>query len=135
MPSGSRATIMELLWVDVTVRNTDLIGAGDEVDFTLSMGSVPTGIQRLGNPICIANVNLDTSLVGAASALLVKNPIRYSFQDKNGFGYLYAGDSFNVAGLSTGQAAAVQYQWRLYYRFVNVSITEYVGIVQSQQST
>ena len=132
---GGRATIMELLWVDVDLRNTDLIAAGDEVFFGITIGSAPTGATRVGNSRAVMMVGYDMSVGASPGTFAVPTPIRYNLQDTSGFGYLLASDAFHSWADSNGQAAAVIVNWRMYYRFVTVSVEEYIGIVQSQSST
>ncbi len=132
---GGRATIMELLWIDVDIQNADLIAAADEVNFGITLGSAPTGVTRIGNSRAVMGMSVDMQVGATPGTFGLQLPRRYDFQDKSGFGYLLAADAFHTFGDSTTQAAAVQYQWRLFYRFVSVSVEEYIGIVQSQSST
>ena len=132
--SGASSTIMELLYLELDVRNTDFTTTADEVEFGISLGSTPTVVVGIQAASSILNVHLDLTLTTSGAVLLVM-PIRHSLQEENGFGYLLAADTINTTGNSAGMAAATQFRWRLYYRFVNVSLTEYIGIVQSQSQT
>lgn len=60
-------------------------------------------------------------------------PIHISLSDQNGNGVLVATDKLFVVGGNVGALTAGSYVAKILYRLVNVGITEYVGIVQSQQ--
>lgn len=130
--SGSRrSTIMEFLWVDLDYASTDLIDVGDELNFVISTGSAPSAILPLSNGSVLAMKTI--LLTGKTSGIpILETPVRIDLTDKNGFGQLVATDRVNISGDSNGQAAAVKFNWRIYYRYVTVGAEEYIGIVQSQ---
>ena len=132
--SGATSTIMELLYLELDVRSTDFLVTADQVEFGISVGSSPSAVIGINNPSAVLQVSLDYALATSGSVLL-HMPIRHSLQEENGFGFLLAADTINTTGNSVGMAAATIFRWRLYYRFVNVSLTEYIGIVQSQSQT
>jgi len=132
--SGATSTIMELLYLELDARNTDFLVTGDSVEFGISVGSTPASVIGIHQAQAVLAINLDYALATSGSVLL-NMPIRHSLQEENGFGFLLAADTINTTGVSAGMAAATQFRWRLYYRFVNVSLTEYIGIVQSQSQT
>ncbi len=130
--SGNKATVMELLWVDLQLNVTDFVAAGDNAAFSMSIGTAPTTVtSRLDDPRTITSFFQEAS----AAATMVNMDHRIELQSLDGYGTLLASDSFNVSGVTTGQAAAVQYDFRLYYRFVEISIAEFVGLVQSTQAS
>ncbi len=61
-------------------------------------------------------------------------PITIDLTDNNGNGVLIATDKIFVVEGSVAAAAVSQTHCKITYRQVNVGITEYVGIVQGQQS-
>lgn len=124
---------MELLWVVLDVDNLDVTADGDYWDFSITLGSPPASPLNIGNPRVI--IRGQEQYFSLTPPVKVTLPQRFNLQSKDGFGYLLAADTFNVNGISGGQAAAVAFSWRIYYRFVDVSIDEYVGIVQSQQQS
>lgn len=130
---GRRATIMELLWVDVTLTGGTLNADNESVIFEMTIGSAPTALLGLGDPRTIQSIRRQMYML-TTGASVVLNPIRFSFQDANGFGYLLATDAFNVSIQGAATSAAFTANWRLYYRFVDVDVEEYVGIVQSTQT-
>jgi hypothetical protein len=135
---GTKATIMELLWVDFSFDNIDLGSQDDRVTFAMGTGATPETSPQIefDNP----NVLFEfkelyhfTRVGDGASGTLASWPKRYDFQSKTGYGFLVASDNLWVIVSSVGMAGALTVQARLFYRFVDVDVKEYVGIVQSSQ--
>jgi hypothetical protein len=59
-------------------------------------------------------------------------PVTIDLTDSNGNGMLIATDSLYVVAANVSGTAS-EAICKVFYRLVNVGITEYVGIVQSQQ--
>lgn len=64
------------------------------------------------------------------------SPFRYDFQSKDGFGFLLPSDAFHMSSQIIGPAVSgpTLVNWRLFYRFVQIPIEEFVGLVQSFQT-
>lgn len=131
--SGRRPTVMEILWIDLQPSALDLIVDSDLVQCMFTTGGVPTSMLGISDGSVIGKIVLDTQLTTSGETIL-KLPIRIKLQSEDGYGQLLASDAFHVSASSTGQAAATVWQWRMYYRFVQVPVTEYIGIVQSENS-
>lgn len=133
-----RQRIMEFLWVDCRITGFEFNDDADEVNFSITVGSPPTAQKTLSNSECVAFLSgithLDAAGGGTPSSLSTLFPWRYDMQDKLGFGQLVATDRININLGSNGQTGANTWQWRIYYRWVSVSLEEYLGIVQSQLS-
>ena len=131
--AGNKATVMELLFLETDITTT-LNAAGESVVAQFSIGAIPTAGLAFNDPRLFAQ-RQNTMLMLTTGATLLNNPERYEFQSRDGFGYLLASDSFNVSidGVSTGVANILQ--WRLYYRFVDIPLAEFVGLVQSTQQS
>lgn len=135
----SRSTITEFLWVDYyflggvadtsfhnwafltpQTARTDAETA-DQASLTVDISNTSNfGFVFHQNILTTSGVNINTQ------------PFRYNFTDENGNGFLYAGDKmFLVAGNISSPTACVA---KVCYRMVDVSLEEYIGIVQSQQS-
>ncbi len=74
---------------------------------------------------------------GTAQALSCKwapQPLVQDYEDGAGHGLLLATDSIWVYFITDNFALQSSFFLRLYYRFKNVSLEEYIGIVQSQQA-
>lgn len=128
--STTRPTIMEFLYILVQIDGTDLIANGDDVSFSIRQGGVPTGVGNYSSSDVIAHLKLENALVTSGMQLR-PTPIKIDMETKSGYGQLVASDTVHVSMASTGQAGACIANFRIYYRFVQVPVTEYVGIVQS----
>lgn len=139
----SKATILEFLWVDWYI---DIRDIGDTTSISWAFLST-TALRTDDETSTLATLNEDVLDPRTfALALLNRNfttsglsqfymPFHIDLTDNNGNGILVATDSIvithgNVNGTLAGSAIA-----KIGYRLVNVGITEYVGIVQSQQAT
>lgn len=132
--TGNKATVMELLWVDILVSNTDFLAAGDDLNFQMAMGSIQTAPLDFNDTRVFMAKFAEHSFVTSGMTTLTW-PQRYDFQSQDGYGYLLASDSFRVSATSTGQAGALIFNWRLNYRFVDIPLSEFIGIVQSTQAS
>jgi len=132
--SGNKATVMELLWIDLQWDGTDLIDVGDVVSGSMNTGVPPTATTDLSDPRTLVVSRWEMGLT-TSGASLFKQPERHEMQSLDGYGTLLASDSFHVAATSVTQAAAVILNWRIYYRFVEITVAEFVGLVQSTQQS
>jgi len=133
--TGNKAVVMELLWVEIDIHNLQFNAASETTFFSLSTGMAPTVTTNdLSDGNCLAYLSMEMDLLTTGAALHTM-PQRYDFQSQDGFGLLLAADAFHCSLLSTSTGVALQAHCRLYYRFVHIPIFEYVGLVQSQQSS
>ena len=132
--SGNKATIMEILEVQYYFPNIDMKDDGDQVFASLRMGPEPSNIGHVAEPNVIDVMYLESRLT-TSGATLTLLPIIHKLQTHDGYGFLVATDSFYASVNSNNIGTAVTCNFRVYYRFVTVSITEYIGIVQSQQQS
>ncbi len=134
---GNKATILELLWLVGDVHNIVFSIANEFVEWGIKTGATPTSAAegRIGNGNVIAHKKQSLHIVASGGGI-VESDIIFDFQSKDGFGMLLATDSFH-AWMFNGQTGIEKLtgDFRLYYRFVQVPVTEYIGIVQSQQSS
>jgi len=132
--TGNRATVMELLYVDFVGEGTDMNGIGDRLQFQMFLGTSQSVILSWADTRVFMHYQLDVSGLTSGFAQITW-PRRFSFMDERGFGYLLAADSFRTSADTTGQAGAVTFAWKLYYRFVDIPLSEFIGIVQSTQAS
>lgn len=120
---------MEFLWADIALAGADFAADGDNVTFTVSTGAPPSAQGNLsdGQTLMFFQEILDSVAVDRD-----RWPTRLQLQDINGYGQLVATDRVNINASSSGMAAAITWNWRIYYRYVTVGAEEYIGIVQSQ---
>ncbi len=133
MMGRNNARVMELLWADWEINGN--LNAGNEAIFVeFSIGIAPTAQLGMADPSVFIRYRLEINILGRSVSGLYTTPYRYNFQSSDGFGYLLATDAFNVGigSENTGNTSAIA--WKLFYRFVDVPMSEFVGIVQSQQN-
>jgi len=134
---GNKATVMELLYMDLVIDNIDLIAFDDRLRFQMTLGTTQGSMLAWSDTRVFINYDL---LIGGANAtpgalFITQYPWRYQFQTNDGFGYLLAADAFRVSAETVGMAAATNFHFKLYYRFVDIPLTEFIGIVQSTQAS
>ena len=132
--SGNKATVMELLWVDTEWEGTDIVASGDFLQVGMSIGAVPTAVLSLSDPRTIITSFQEFSALTSGGNFL-QTPLRSELQSTDGFGALLASDAFHVSALTGGMAGASSVHWRVYYRFVEITVAEFVGLVQSTQQS
>lgn len=129
---ATSATIMEFLYIDIDDGGTtDMSTTGDAIELGFSIGAPPTAAV----PSITSSTTIQTyskRIVGAAGSMVANEyPYRINLQDANGYGFLVAADTLNVSADSTGMGLPIVWNFRIYYRFVTIPISEYVGIVSS----
>jgi len=130
---GNKATVMEFLWVEVFPVGASLTEPTDELLFGLSVGLNPTTFQLISNPQVVMNAGW--RFMGVEGANAERIMWRHNFQDEQGHGFLVASDTFNAYAQRVTFDGEVALPFRIYYRFVDISVFEYIGIVQSSTQT
>jgi len=137
---GNRATVMELLYFDLRLDGITFDIEDADVHFQMTLGTVQTAILGWADTRVIMDFKFGVTnlplLVSASSVIISPGmPWRYQFQTMDGFGYLLASDTFRVSmttnDMPVGLAVA---NWKLFYRFVDIPLAEFIGIVQSTQA-
>ena len=128
--SSSRAQVIELLGIDVFWPKGDL-GSADQIDIQLSTSS-KTALSTLDDPDVVIRDYKENNLVGAAGMYEVTGYKRYDFTDGAGHGIIIATPQLFWAVQGTSQGSALTLAGRLFYRFKNVSLTEFVGLSLQQ---
>ncbi len=135
-----RATIMEVLkvWFYVGMRDfadsTATVGAyltTVALRQTSDTASISEILGDLAAPFVFATVMKQRALT-TSGAWPVDNPVTIDMTDSNGNGYLVATDRMFMTSFDVSGTAAQEATVKILYRMVNVGITEYVGIVASQ---
>lgn len=138
---GNKAIVMELLFLDVDYHNLKLDAGDEEVFYALSLGAPPITLSAAylsrGNTICAGAIECIEKSAGASGIGMthVIKPVRYNFQTTDGYGFLLATDAFNAVVDSSNTGIQNTVFFRLYYRFVQIPVTEFIGLVQSQQGS
>jgi len=141
---GGSAQVMEVLKCELSsgaaVTLTLSASAVNTLDVYLSTRSFgttePNSSDHDGN--IIADWHWKTSLQGTAANVYgpsIQFPMTIDLTDGAGHGLLVATDTVYVGAIQTGTNAPITGNLvvRLLYRWKNVSIQEYIGIVQSQK--
>lgn len=130
--SGTKATVMELLWAEILFPSIDLTAATSNVTAFFSIGTPPTNVLAFNNPRLFVEVRRDAHFT-TSGAFVTQQPFIYNMQSMDGHGYLLAAESFHVSVFSANTNIANPIQWRLFYRFIDIPLSEFIGLVQSTQ--
>ena len=137
---GNKATVMELLYCDIKFTNITLNSVNANVFFQMTLGSTQNQLLRWSDTRVFLDwrVGVNEAPFGGTNVnhfIHQGVPFRYQFQTLDGFGYLLAADSFKIAVDSTNQSSNTAIiDFKLYYRFVDIPLSEFIGIVQSTQA-
>ena len=137
MGSRDSATVMEILKVWFYVGIQDASDPSSRLSGNLSTAlirsqddpvSLVTQVNDVINATVFASVWADRQ--GASFAVVL--PLEIDLTDNNGNGVLIATDKIFVTTSMLANTVVSDSVVKILYRMVNVGITEYVGIVQSQ---
>ncbi len=135
--SGQRATVMELLWIEFLFPNIKMEAPNTALMGIFTIGTTPTVVLPYNNPRVFAEVRLDAHVITAGAdgraTMFTRQPWIFQMQSKDGHGYLLAAESFHVSIFSTATAQVNILEWRMYYRFIDIPLSEFIGLVQSTQ--
>jgi hypothetical protein len=135
-----RAIVLEVLKIHTTLdpifridplvasQCTQFVSIGTDLG-NLAVNSTTVFFRREINQITSS-----TSVSGAGGGFAAVSSTEWAdLTDGAGHGYLVATDSIGVRYDSVATGVQTSCQIRLFYRFKEVSLQEYIGIVQSQQ--
>jgi hypothetical protein len=130
---SGRATVMEMFKVFFSTNQaTPALTNADFVLFLLCTKNpgvtVPANALGDSSVIAAAQATVDFTTSGA---LIYEQPVAYDFTDGAGHGILIATDTLYLQ-FSNSSGASCAGQARIVYRFKEVGVEEYIGIVQSQ---
>lgn len=138
LQNSGRAQVMEVLKVFFQCSNIGNSAPGytsATQSTILTTKSFPSPVG-LAEPTCFASFEKSSQSAFTAAGTFKadqEEPYVFDCTDGAGHGVLIASDNIFIQ-LSSGNTGAVQSaQVKILYRWKDVSITEYVGIVQSQQ--
>ena len=137
----TKATVFEILRIDYYPNITDAADVSStEAAFMSTQAlrtqndtcSLVTLAEDVLDPVGFGFV-MQTTSVSTNGGWTKEYPISYDFTDQNGNGIIIATDRLFFHIGSVGNTAVGTGAAKILYRLVNIGITEYVGIVQSQQ--
>lgn len=145
LQQGNRAQVIEVLKIFIDRPLPEGSGSTSEVinEYALAFSTKPQTV--LGNTASnfsfadaaifafdrVASLNAFTT--GGTYTAVYDNTRVIDLTDGSGHGLLIGTDNIYICGDTAGVAAAVTWEFRILYRWKNVGMTEYVGMVQSQQ--
>lgn len=130
LPQGNKAQVMEVLKVYYDHNNTG------EVDQTLNCflttASFGTTAITAAEPRVFSFFRKTVQLT-TSGMYIEQFPFTHDLTDGAGHGILIATDSIFMQAVSATTGAANTFRIKILYRWKNVLLPEYIGIVQSQQ--
>ena len=129
-----KSIVMELLGVQFLATTTPATAASYRMAvLTTNPNAFTTLTNICADPRVLANW-LQWTVVGGTSGIAYVDQSKYvSLTDDAGHGILVATDQMYLFSYSAGTGVANEFVARVEYRFKEVSLEEYIGIVQSQQ--
>lgn len=139
--TGTKVAVMEVLKVYVWLPDTLVTGAVETTYMaTINFGTKDFGtsnLVRAGEPTVFALLtvlrNGAFTVGGTYSVAAVPLPVTMDLTDGIGHGILVASDYIYVQLDTAGHGGLASAYFKILYRIKNVALTEYIGIVQSQQ--
>jgi len=141
--TNGKSIIMEVLKVYLQLPDIDLdAAAATSRVFSISMGTVSRAtstpvVAVLDDPRTFLAVvkTIRNAFTAAGTGMLddSTDPVVVDLTDGAGHGILIATDNIFIQANTTNQTAANAFAFKILYRFKEVSLVEYIGIVQSQQ--
>jgi len=136
---GNKVTVMEVLKLYLWFPTEAINNAAEthqRAGITMSTKDFAAVYATSSEPTVIAKLmwtgwSAFTALYPNTNMLTL--PLVMDLTDGDGHGVLVASDYFYMQGFTLGYAAIMNLEFKILYRFKNVSLTEYIGIVQSQQ--
>lgn len=134
----NRSIVMEILWVDWFLLDSGVPLVQSTVQAILTTNQQPsTGINiAISDPRNISIFRIMTNTGTASNAGFQTFDYRYKdvLHDGAGHGLLVATDAMNINIQSASTTLINKLVCRIGYRWKEVSLVEYIGIVQSQQT-
>jgi len=135
LPQGRGAQVMEVLKAVWWPGNTVVSAASNTITVSLTTRNFGTTAVPLNEASQIVRWRRTITTSTAVGHMVNEEPYEFDLTDKAGHGMLVATDSIFIQLVSTTTSQTVDAVIRLLYRWKNVGLAEYVGIVQSQTSS
>lgn len=139
LQNSGRAQVMEVLKVFFAGSPLQTDAAADtahSIQAQITTKSFAAAVSW-SEPTCFAIIQKEDrsafTAAGSFSKTTESEPFVLDLTDGAGHGLLVASDNIFMAVSSTATGLANQFQAKILYRWKDVAISEYVGIVQSQQ--
>jgi len=130
---GGRSIVFEVLWIETIILNTPQTFAVDQFQLGALSTGPSTGTTE-ANTFSVESLDSTIGVLGANDAgQLVRSSVRKDYTDGAGHGFLIATDSITAESGSFNAAVRTWIIWKIGYRFKEIALAEYIGIVQGQQ--
>ncbi len=132
-----KAMVLELLkaYFDLPVKDNNYASGGESSIVTADLAVAPAASLSLSSPLILIAVNKEYrgafTAAGTYSSVQIE-PVIVDFTDGAGHGILVGTDQIFFGMTTSNFAGAASGTCRILYRFKEVSVEEYIGIVQSQ---
>lgn len=128
-----KSIVMELLGVEFLHVSTPSVAASYIAVVLTTNPNTFTTLSNIASDPRILSIWLQWTVVNGTGIVFADQSKYISLTDDAGHGILVATDQMYLAVYSLGTGTANEYVARIEYRFKEVNLEEYVGIVQSQQ--
>lgn len=125
-----RSIVMEILRVKYNI--SDLVTPAGQIQ-VLGFLSTSSSATTLSDPTSFSNFSRDGLFATAVGFAYSSRRFEDDLTDGAGHGFLVATDGIFFTLISTNTGAANISTAKIFYRFKEVSLEEYIGIVQGQQ--
>lgn len=142
LPTGNKSQVMEVLKVEWSFSNANLINPLGTASTsargyisTTSFGTAEPTNAQLGKVVSRRRIDVPAVATVANTFAVLESVWVEDLTDEAGHGYLVATDNIYLGQVQTTASTnplTSGFQARILYRMKNVGIQEYVGIVQSQ---
>lgn len=126
-----RSIVVEVLWVQFSVDDFRT-PAGTAVSYTFLLSTAAAAIT-VADPRTFALEDLEILASAAPDRFFRRRTMRQHFTDGAGHGFLVATDSVFLSIVTSNTAGQSAVNCKLAYRFKEVALEEYIGIVAGQQ--
>ena len=130
LPQRGGAQVMEVLRVYAVSSSAPEVDSA--VVVALTTKNFTTTAVTFNEPSCFAFLRKQLILT-TSGQVITEEPFIIDLSDGAGHGFLIATDNLFAQVQSNGTSSANSVDIKLLYRMKNVSLAEYIGIVQSQQ--
>lgn len=131
LPNAAKSQVMEVLKIFVTA-STSVVEVDNDINVFFSTKNFGTTNTTFSEPSVFAEMWRSVKIT-TSGQIISYEPFCIDLTDGVGHGFIVATDNIFVQVQSTTTSATNTIRAKILYRWKNVSLAEYVGVVQSQQ--
>lgn len=134
---AGKSVVFEVLkcYLNGPILDTNPSAGGNRPNATLQLSTRPAIAVDNSDPACFAYLNNTWNgafTAGGSYQTMIQEPTTIDLTDGAGHGFLVATDAIYLQGNTTAFAGPGTWHVKILYRFKEVKLEEYIGIVQSQ---